>query len=193
MALSINSVGHLVRSFQIARSAEEMWEKAGLSPEDWSNFKVSSLGQALVYAMQTINGAATTISGKATRLLPANRANASGLKCPIELPRNLADRDCSEYFGYYHTDVTLPSVYFRPELGRPADIKGQLLDLTYLFNDKIDNPAFTQMGTGIRVRARTSSSKSAQDRRQRNTRRMFGEEGRISDHPELREALEENP
>jgi len=190
LGLSINSVGHLVRSFQIARSAEEMWKKAGLSQEEWANFKVSSLGQALVFAMQTIDGAANTVSGKATELLPANRQNAGELKCPVELPRKLMDRDCSQYFGYYHTDFTLPSDYFRADIERPSDVEGNLLDLTYLFKDEIDNPAFKSMGTGIRVRARRSDRRQADGARQRDIRRMVGEEGLISQQPALKEALQ---
>ncbi|HEY5074312.1 MAG TPA: hypothetical protein VII34_06400 [Pyrinomonadaceae bacterium] len=189
LAFSVNSVGHLVRSFQIARSAEEMWERAGLSAEEWSNFKVSTLGQALVYAMQTINGAAETISGKATKLLKADRADSPALKCPVDLPRNLADRDCAEYFGYYHTDFTIPSVYFLPDVARPADVKGHLLDFSYLFDNSVDNPAFASMGAGIRVRTRISRGRTHPNHARRDARRMFGEEGLIADHPALIEAL----
>lgn len=189
LAFSVNSVGHLVRSFQVGRSAEEMWQKAGLTAEEWSNFKVSSLGQALIYAMQTINGAAETISGKATTLLAADRVDSLKLKCPVELPKGLADRDCCEYFGYYHTDVTLPSVYFNPDVERPPKLKGYKLDFTYLFNDETENPAFSTMGTGIRVRTRVESQPKDPHHKGRDTRRMFGEEGLISDHSALREAL----
>lgn len=194
LGFSVNSVGHLVRSFQIARSSEEMWTKAGLSAQEWSDFKVSSLGQALAYAMQTINGAANAVSGKATYLLQAEGMNAAKVKCPITLPRNVADRDWCEYFGYYHTDITIPSEYFRADVERPAEINGHLLDFTYLFDNRIDNSAFENMGTGIRVRTQSRDLEPrATTQQQRNTQRMFGQEGLISDHESLRSALEAFP
>ena len=64
MAFSINSVGHLVKSFQVGSALKEVWEKVGLTDDaELANFKMHSLGGALVAAMQTINGAFPATSG----------------------------------------------------------------------------------------------------------------------------------
>jgi len=141
-------------------------------------------------AMQTINGAANTVSGKATRLLPSERpeANPRKVECPIALPKNLEDKDFCEYFGYYHTDVTMPSEYFRSDVERPAELLGHSLDFTYLFNRDIENPAFDEMGKGVRVRAYQDRVRKSQIEK---IHRMIGIEGRIADHPALEEALAE--
>lgn len=197
IAFSTNSVGHLVKSYELGRSAEEMWEKLGLPKEEWPDFKVNSLGTALKLAMQTINGASDAASGKATLLLPGDRegANPRGLKCPLDLPPNLRDKDFCDYFGYYHTDVTLPAEYFRPDVERPAEIVGHNLDFTYLFDTDIENSSFEELGRGIRVQADTGLS-AEPDRVERVRRsqadkiqRMQGAEGHINDYPVLREAL----
>jgi hypothetical protein len=192
MAFSINSVGHLVKSFQVGCSMEEAWKKLGMTEEGWRDFKIGSLGQALIYAMQTINGAADSISGKATELLRLDRqgANPDKLKCPIDLPKNLEGKNFCEYHGYYHTDITLPSEYFLPAVERPRNISGHMLDFTYLFNDDVENPAFSEMGRGIRVRRLLRSGKAQARRRRAKLSRMFGVEGLISEHKSLKEALE---
>jgi hypothetical protein len=193
MAFSVNSVGHLVKSFQVGRSFEEAWQKLNLAQtEEWADFKIKSLGGALVAAMQTIDGAFPTPWGKATHLLPADRdgANPAHLECPIALPANLRNKDFCEYAGYYHTDVTIPSDYFRLEPDRPLQITSQPLDFTYLFNDTIDNPAFFEMGEGIQVRAGGESRDKQLQSAQNKIRRMHGQEGVISNYPELEAALE---
>jgi hypothetical protein len=84
MAFSINSVGHLVKSFQAGSTLREAWTKLGLADDaELSNFKMHSLGDALIGAMQTINGAFPAISGKATYLLPADA------KAPIPIISNV--------------------------------------------------------------------------------------------------------
>jgi hypothetical protein len=193
MAFSVNSVGHLVKSFQVGRSLEESWAKLNLAEENWADFKIRSLGDALIAAMQTINGAANAVSGKATFLLPAERSPDSASACPVTLPKNLQDKNFCEYFGYYHTDVTLPSEYFRPDVSRPLAIKGQNLDFTYLFSGSLDNPAFTEMGKGIWVRSgKTPRGRRPKSRKQKKKiERVIPKEGRIADHPELQRALDE--
>lgn len=192
MALSVNSVGHLTRSFEVGRVFEQAWADLKLEEESWSDFKIGSLGEALIAAMQTINGASNGPSGKATTLLPADPAATA--HCPIALPKNLQGKNFCEYFGYYHTDVTLPSEYFRPDVLRPSDIEGHTLDFTYLFRDSLDNPAFAEMGKGIWVRSgrhlprHQRRSSRAQQLKQL---RMIPTEGRISDHPDLQRALSE--
>ena len=193
MAFSVNSVGHLVKSFQLGRSSEEMWKRLGLSAQDWKDFKIDSLGAALRTAMQTINGAAATVSGKATHLVPLVRsgANPRRLECPVVLPSNLSDKDFCEYFGYYHTDFTLPSAYFRAEVERPREFSGQLLDFTYLFDQGIENPAFSEMGSGIMIRTSRRPDQSASELVLQKRKRMAGEEGLIAEYSELEQALAE--
>jgi hypothetical protein len=193
MAFSVNSVGHLVKSFQVGRSFEEAWAKLNLHEEGWRNFKIESLGDALASAMQTINGAANAISGKATFLLPAE-PNEDAAACPVSLPKNLHGKNFCEYFGYYHTDFTLPSEYFRPDVTRPPELKGQNLDFTYLFNESLDNPAFTEMGKGVWVRAGGRSPvrhRRISAERKEKLERVVPTMGRISDHPELQSSLDQ--
>jgi len=190
MAFSVNSVGHMVKAFQVARSSEEMWKNLGLSQEDWANLRVDSLDKALVNAMLTIDNAATTKSGKATHLVQRHDLHGEPSDCPVHLPAKLEDKSCSDYFGYYHTDFTLPSEYFRPDVDRPSDLNGYSLDFTYLFSDHVDNPAFAEMGRGIRVRRRLATSHVSQPRLSKHER-VRGEEGPINDHPQLKQALEE--
>src|SRR5207248_2607935 len=98
---------------------------------------VDSLPKALDFAMRTISNATETVSGKATMLLrdPGNLA----VKCPVELSPILKDKNYCEYAGYYHTDITIPSVYFRPDVQRPSAIEQIILDFTYLFRNEVDN------------------------------------------------------
>lgn len=93
-------------------------------------------------------------------------------------------------FGYYHTDITIPSEYFRPEVERPVEIEGGRLDFTYLFDDTLDNAAHRQMGRGIRVRASANTFKPDEPKNLKRYRTR-GEEGRVADHPELQRALVE--
>ena len=193
IGFSMNSVDHMVKSYELGRSAEEMWAKLGLPEEEWPDFKVNSLGTALKLAMQTINGASEAISGKATLLLPLDRAGANprGLKCPIDLPGNLQNNNFCEYFGYYHTDITMPSEYFRPDVERPHEIVGHDLDFTYLFDTDVENPAFEELGRGIRIQADSDLAERVQKAKSEKIQRMLGLEGRISDYPVLKETLGE--
>jgi hypothetical protein len=104
------------------------------------------------------------------------------------LPTNLKGKDFCEYVGYYHTDITIPSEYFRPDVQRPPTQTGRLLDFTYLFDDSVENPAFSEMGKGIRVRAK-ARAKDKERKRYAKINQNFGKEGLISFYPELQEAL----
>jgi len=53
-----------------------------------------------------------------------------------------------------------PSEYFRPDVERPANLGPHLLDFTYLFQDGVENPAFTTMGEGRRIREPDESEQS---------------------------------
>ncbi len=155
MAFSVNSVGHLVKSSIIAKGMNELGEMLGAPAEGYPDLPIDSLGRALQVAMHTISLASDSVSGKATELLPLpdDLSNLAVQECPAKLPRPLAGKNFCEYKGYYNTDFTLPSVYFRNSVERPADIESYLLDFTYLFRRGLDNPDFISMGEGRQVRA----------------------------------------
>jgi len=67
----------------------------------------------LELAMRTIDMAANAVSGKATELLPGPTGMA---ECPVKLSKKVHDKNYCEYKGYYHTDYTLPSEYFSPDI-----------------------------------------------------------------------------
>jgi hypothetical protein len=155
MAFSVNSVGHFVRSEIIANAMIELNKTLGVSDdEDWTDSKVDSLEKALVLAMRTISLASETSSGQATKLL-AQTENLP--KCPVELPKSLSGKNHVEYLGYYHTDYTLPSEYFHPDVDRPTSIDPFFLDFSYLFNKDVSNPDYFMMGEGQRIRADRSA------------------------------------
>jgi hypothetical protein len=106
--------------------------------------------------MMTINGAHDAPSGKATWLRKLDQRNYDALtpKCPFAsaVPPRLQLMDYKNYDGWYHTDVTVPSDYFHPDMDRPASVERKHLDFTYLFNDSIENPDFETTGLGGRIR-----------------------------------------
>jgi hypothetical protein len=153
MGFSINSVGHLVKSEIIARAMDRLnVELDAGNEEGWKDSKVDSLGKALALAMQTISQAADTVSGKATELLTLREEDHNLPNCPTVLPHSLSDKNHCSYVGYYHTDYTLPSEYFLPNITRPADIQPFVLDFTYLFHKHGNNPDYWTMGAGRRIR-----------------------------------------
>jgi hypothetical protein len=154
LGFSVNSVGHLVKSKLMLEALQSLDKSLEVAPGPFATTKVTSLESALEFAMRTISNASEAVSGKATQLrpLPDEQSARCAAKCPVELPRFLMDKDYCGYQGYYHTDVTVPSDYFRPDVERPADIKAQSLDFTYLFNSHVDNPAFRSTAKGRRLR-----------------------------------------
>lgn len=154
MAFSINSVGHMVKSGRLALAMKDFESVLGTPPEDWTASKVDSLEKALEFAMRTIAIASEAVSGKATELLPlpANLGELPVQPCPVDLPVFLKDKDFCQYRGYYHTDYTIPSEYFVPDVDRPGWVKPHILDFTYLFAKQPENSAFVTMGSGRRVR-----------------------------------------
>jgi hypothetical protein len=121
--------------------------------EDWLISKIDSLEKALQVAMSTIARASNTVSGKATELVSRHRSE----HCPEVLPVGLSHWSCKEYRGYYHTDYTLPSEYFRSNVERPSDLRTHKLDFTYLFEKNYSNPDYIKMGEGKRLRGTKSS------------------------------------
>lgn len=164
MAFSVNSVGHMAKSGAIAKSMSVLDDILGEMKEEYKVTKVDSLGQALEFAMRTIDMASNAVSGKATWLLdlPRDETEINFPSCPFELPPNLLERNYCEYEGFYHTDHTLPSSYFISDIERPASMSSQLLDFTYLFEERVANPDFIKMGRGRRVRWQSDDSHKGQ-------------------------------
>jgi hypothetical protein len=155
LGFSTNSVGHLAKSGKLLGLLTDTARELGLPDEKRAGSRIDSLGRALQVAMQTINNASEGISGKATELvpLPGDPTNLPVKRCPVELGAALEGKNFCWYKGYYHTDHTLPRVYFRPDVDRPADVEPiEPLDFTYLFDDSVDNAAFRAMGAGVPIR-----------------------------------------
>jgi hypothetical protein len=153
MGFSVNSVGHLVKAARLASAMKHVETEVEAPPEGWDASRIDSLEKALALAMRTIGNAAKTVSGRATELLPIESTEQRPQGCPYRIPIDLQDKNFCEYKGFYHTDHTIPSSYFRPDIERPADIKPYQLDFTYLFRSDVDNPAFQTMGRGQQIRA----------------------------------------
>lgn len=196
MAFSINSVGHLVKSGMIANAMKELDRMMDAPDESYPETKVDSLAKALELAMRTISKASDAISGKATELLPLPE-DTSKLPvpvCPVNLSPAMSEKNFCEYRGHYHTDHTLPSEYFLPDVERPEGLEVHSLDLTYLFHKSIDNPDFRLMGEGQQIRrieadANTTPTLAEMDHAQ--LKRQIGEETEvlISEQKRLRAAL----
>jgi len=153
MAFSINSVGHMVKSGILAKVMIELETVLDAPVEGWVPSKVDSLGKALELVMRTIAQASDAVSGKATELLSLPDLGTLPVpKCPVNLPKVLSDKNYCEYLGRYHTDYTIPSDFFCPDVERPMDVPTHILDFTYLFHRSADNPDFTTMGEGRRIR-----------------------------------------
>jgi hypothetical protein len=151
IGFSINSVGHMAKSGLMRNALTQLDDLLGTKTSDEAKAKIESLPKALELAMTTIDRATETVSGRATRLLPLPD-DTTNLPDPPSLPNFLSGKNYCEYFGYYHTDFTLPSESFIPDVDRPRQIVGHSLDFTYLFDPRIDNPAFITMGQGRRIR-----------------------------------------
>lgn len=154
LAISVNSVGHLVQSGAIAKElARECG--SGASGESFPGRPIDSLPMALVWAMKTIGRASETVSGKATQLMPLCSEEDDGLpapKCPFALTPDVYGMDFRYYLGNYHTDYTLPAEYFLYAVKRPSQCKPHTLEFTYLIDSGEDNPDAMTMGAGRRVR-----------------------------------------
>lgn len=189
MAFSVNSVGHMVKSGKLTRAIQDLEETMGTAFEEHINPKVDSLDKALELAMLTIGGASHGPSGKATYLVPEHAVDSGGTPaCPMKLPPSLSGTDHCSYRGYYHTDYTVPSEYFLPDVTRPANIQSMELDFTYLFDKSLDNPDHDRMGEGRRIR---SSEPRETAGHYPASKRLRGVETevRVDDAPRLQEAL----
>ena len=185
VGFSINSVGHMAKAGRIGQEMQSLAEETGMGAPAFGGGTIRSLSEALKYAMLTINSASDTVSGKATTLLEL-RDDGELTPCPIALPRQLAGKNHCAYAGWYHTDYTLPSDYFRPDIERAHDVEQRVLDFTYLFLEDVDNAAHDAMGVGHRIRA-DSENESGLSEAKRN--RMIPTEVEIAKNPILAMAL----
>ncbi len=146
IALSMNSVGHMVRSgTENNTRALDLAKAAG---ESVRKKPVDTLYMGLRYAMMTINRARETASGRATSLRPAGPSPGD---CPMSrVPAELQGKDWTTYSGWYDTDQTIPSIYFREDVDRPAEATQLELDFTYLYDDS--NVDYVRIGPGVQTR-----------------------------------------
>lgn len=194
LAFSVNSVGHMVKSAQLAEATNRFKDELKISADVEDVGKVDSLGKALELAMTTIANASETSSGPATWLLSADtQIPREGAECPIELKQKLSGKWHCEYRGMYHTDVTLPSSYFRDDVDRPTDLSALLLDFTYLFHDSVENSAFQTMGKGQQLRTAEGGDSQAREIspvREKESR-MVPTQVNAADYPAIVELLRE--
>lgn len=189
LGFSTNSVGHLAKSGKLLALLDEYVDQVGISSEERAAPRIDSLEKALAVAMQTIDNASEATSGKATELLPlpANLNTLAVEKCPFKLPAKFEKKNFCSYRGYYHTDFTLPSEYFRPDVERPPEIKVfDNLDFTYLFREALENPAHDTMAKGVPIR---SDGSPETDGDQSKDERWIARELPIADERSLVEAL----
>ncbi len=193
MAFSINSVGHLVKSGMMANAMKELDRIMDAPEESYPETKLDSLDKALELAMRTISKASDAISGKATELLPfpEDTSKLPVPVCPANLSAAMSGKNFCEYRGHYHTDYTLPSEYFLPEVERPDGLKVHALDFTYLFHKNIDNPDFRLMGEGQQIRRIEGDDSPTLRLDPARLKRQIGEENEvlISEQKRLRAAL----
>lgn len=184
MALSVNSVGHMMKSAIIGHGMAALDDELGVDGDAWNPTKIDSPEQALLFAVRTIGKASAAVSGPATKLLAAgtddNGKPVTG--CPFDMKEH-SDKNCREYQGYYHTDITLPNEYFGADVERPGDVGLHTLDFTYIYETNIENPDYFTMGVGERVRA-DEQAQSA-DARNKKVMRMEPVVVPLSDYPEL--------
>lgn len=185
MTFSMNSVGHLVKSGQLAGAMRALESRMSTESGEWRHPSLDSLERALIVAMQTIDKASVTVSERATNLLPLSDRSDERPKCPVELPKELADKDYCEYEGFYHTDHTVPSVYFIESVERPPLINSQRLDLTYLFDDSLDNFDFINMGKGRRVATIAAGEIQGPSQRERAIKRRRSRGEPVTKEPQV--------
>ncbi len=174
IAFSFNSPGHMAEACRQRMAILEA-EQAALQEIDLpgqlrrvqsvraelcrlQRHQVSTPGQVLKFAMNTISGASEQVAGdnqpgwtKAVRLLRRH----TGSVCPmpeVETDRRLSEYDFEKYLGWYHTDYTVPSIFFRPDQTRPGDLTPYALDLTYIYDPKAEDYRARTLGVLRRAR-----------------------------------------
>ena len=138
----------MAKSGALATAMKELHERLKIDDDEWIERPVNSLERSLILAMKTIANATETEQGRATLL---RSAPPDGPACPVELTPDLVGFDHCSYEGYYHTDYTIPSLYFDRAARKPGDSSKFDLDFTYLFNEDENNLDYFTTGQGIRV------------------------------------------
>jgi hypothetical protein len=143
IALSMNSVGHLAHSSSAASNLpQEIAFELASGGEPPVSGNINRPQAVLELAMRTIRRAVPFKGESATGLRNITNAEAEVAepRCPFHLAKDLKDQDWREYDGWYHTDITLPVLYFRDDQNRPLSAKKLDLDFTYIYHDAPSNP-----------------------------------------------------
>jgi len=122
-------------------------------------------------------------------LLPRAEHSIDDMKCPVVLSGFLGKKDYCTYLGHYHTDVTLPSEYFRDDVQRPADLPAHHLDFTYLFEKSLENPDHILMGSGLQIQEDSEIGAHSAELRAAKRSRASASEIATANAPLLLEAL----
>lgn len=166
IAFSMNSPGHMAHAGEqrkiFLESIRAASEKAGatvarvreLSAElnRLKRTSVTSLPQVLKFAMITIRQASQQPDHESPPFWEPATSLARrdhDVPCPfIELAKDnqLGEFDFSKYLGWYHTDHTIPSDYFREDVQRPTDLRQFVLDFSYIHDRSLE--AYQSMSAG---------------------------------------------
>ncbi len=175
----------MVKSAILAKSMSTLQQLMNAPDQGWDSSKVESLTKAHELAMRTIANASSGPSGKATELLAANDDVAAE-----ELRGVLSGKNRHSYVGYYHTDITVPSEYFREDVFRPASITKQVLDFSYLIDSSFENTDALELADGRPIRDDLLEDGSkAESFLESMADKMRGSEVSIADYPILFNAL----
>jgi len=197
LALSVNSVGHLVRASAVREAVAAIGEAAGTIVDDGTPSNIKSLPKALEIAMRTIHEAQLVGGQRATELLPRpgdlGAPRYQGEDIIVKAPYDQYDH--REYSGHYHTDHTIPSCYFRPDVSRSVALPTHVLDFTYLYDESPENVDHLTMGRGIPIAAADGQEAPAvgdvaAERRAAKRRRVDPVEISLREFEELRNRSE---
>lgn len=190
VGFSVNSVGHFIA---VARRRTALGAMQAAFPSavtsELADPHLGSLDDALSVAMLTISRASTGPHAPATYLVKRATAPQTAREHRVakHLPKALEDKEFRLYRGQYHTDWTVPSVYFHPRVKAP-EAEPIDLDFTYLYDDDIENIDHITMGVGRRVRDDQAQGLERPARREL-AGRLTPERVRIEDCPVLSRAL----
>jgi hypothetical protein len=150
IAYSMNSVGHMARF-----KAEEMLQRNAALAEKLSDVPHDRLVYwALPTAMRTI-GPPRAGSTRGTWLGDRGRFPEDQDRPSFEVRervfRELVQYSENRYLGSYHTDQTIPSAYFDPQIGDLVSAEEQELFFTYLHSPRDED--YLAMGIGTLARA----------------------------------------
>ena len=148
VAFSMNSVGHMARAKaeELIATNPEMAAKAASVPQD-------KLAYWALPAAMGIIGAKVAGSKRGTWLVeygtfPEDKEPPTFDERRARFGRHLANFSHNRYRGHYHTDVSIPSDFFREELWELEKI-GVREDLFFTYLHSLADPAYESMGIGI--------------------------------------------